>query len=598
MLLPTLTLTLLAVLALGFWVVALAPGRRENQVFAAFSWLAALWVANDLFFWGFAGPEASGAVWAKTAFLVAIGLQLSFLAFSWVFPRPRPVPRAGLLAVLGSAALVGGLVVLGEPVADVGFHEGAFRLRFTPLTFAVGAYVYGTYYLGRVAVVRQRRAEEEAGGDARLAEQLRIVQLAPLLTGAITTTAIVVLPLLGVFTLLPYASLGILTGALLHAYALWRLRFLSPASELDEQGLFPVTAKLSLAVAGVWALTLCGVLALVQLQLGGSLRAEAWQRAWVYALVAGSLPALLLILLVQRILTRPLRELSAAALAVAGGRTDVRVALPGGARDEVALLAESFNEMVARLEQDLESQRETASGLARSERLAVAGSLAAGVAHEVNNPLAAISSLVQSAQGRAEDPRARELLDEALGHMERISRALRDLLDFARPPGEPVRAPCSLNAVVERALRLLRYDKGFKRLELEVALDPALPVALADPDQLQQVVLNLLFNARDAIAARRAAEPQASGMVRVATEAGPEGLLLRVRDTGTGIAPEHLERLTEPFFTTKPAGAGTGLGLAVCRDLLRAHGGKLTFASEVGQGTEALAHLPRAEGAP
>ena len=182
--------------------------------------------------------------------------------------------------------------------------------------------------------------------------------------------------------------------------------------------------------------------------------------------------------------------------------------------------------------------------------------------------------------------------------MERISRALRDLLDFARPPGEPVRAPCSLNQVVESALRLLRYDKGFRRLELERALDPALPPALGDPDQLQQVVLNLLLNARDAVEARRAEEPEAPRRLRVVTEADPAGVLrLRIRDSGCGIAPEHLDRLSEPFFTTKPAGAGTGLGLAVVRDLLRAHGGKLTFVSEgegASRGTEARVELPPA----
>ncbi|HBP22817.1 MAG TPA: hypothetical protein DEA08_34180 [Planctomycetes bacterium] len=595
MLLPVLTLTLLTVLGLGFWVMALAPGRRENQTFAAFSWFAALWVANDLFFWAFAGPETSGATWARNAFLIAMGLQLTFLAFSWVFPRPYPVPRAGLAALLGSALLVAGLVVFGEPVGEVGFRGGRFQLRFTPLTFVVGGYVYAAFALGRVAIVRQRREEEQ---DSRFERQLRVVQLAPLVTGALTSAAIVVLPLLGVFALLPYASVGILLGALIHAYALLRLRFLSPESAIDEQGVFPVTAKLSLAVAGMWGLTLLVVLGLVQLQLGGSLREEDWQRAWVYALVAGSLPAMLLILLAQRILTRPLRELSEAALAVASGRTDVRARLPGGARDEVALLVESFNDMVARLEHELESQRETASSLAHSERLAVAGTLAAGVAHEVNNPLAAISSLVQSAQGRVEDARARELLDDALGHMERISRALRDLLDFARPPGEPVRAPCSLNQVVESALRLLRYDKGFRQLELERALDPALPAALGDPDQLQQVVLNLLLNARDAIEARRAEDPSAPQRIEVATEADAEGALrLVVRDSGCGIAPEHRERLSEPFFTTKPAGAGTGLGLAVVRDLLRAHGGKLSFESEragASRGTEARVELPRA----
>ena len=599
MLLLTLTLTLLAVLALGFWVFAMAPGRRENQVFAAFTWLAALWVANDLSFWGFHGPDSDGTDWARNAFLISVGLQLAFLAFTWIFPRPRPIARGPLALIVASALGVGALIVWGPAVSNVGFQGGEFRLTMTPATFLVGGYVYALFGVARLLMVARRKQEAAADGDSRIGDQLGLVLLSPLVTGALTTSVIVVLPFFEIYTLLPYASLGILAGAVIHSYAALNLRFLKPASAFDDLRLFPVTAKLSLAVAVVWFATVILLVGVVQHQLGGSLQVQAWQQAWVYALVAASLPAMALILAAQRIVTRPLRRVSEAALAVAGGRTDVRVQLAQGAgRDEMSLLAEAFNQMVERLEQDLEAQREMAQTLLRTERLAVAGSMAAGVAHEVNNPLAAISSVVQSAHGSAESERTRELLGDALGHMERISNALRDLLDFARVPGQPTRQPCRVNDVVERTVRLLRYDKRFRQLEFTVALDPSLPLVLADGDQLQQVLMNVLINARDAVETRRAQGPDAPARIAVTTRVREGELELRVEDSGCGIAAEDRDRLFEPFFTTKPHGAGTGLGLAVCRDLLRGHDGRISLESELGQGTQVIVRLPipKAEG--
>jgi len=585
MLLPTLTLTLLGVLALGFWVFASAPGRRENQAFAAFTWVAACWVANDLSFWGFQGLESDGVGWARRAFLIAIALQVVFLHFSWVFPTPRPIPwgRAGvsLAPLLGLVPLV----VWGQPVAHAGFSDGAFSIGFTPWTFVIGGYVYLLFALARVVVIAKRRAEAD---DPELQRHLGVLLLSPLVTGLFTTVVIVALPLLGIYALLPYASLGILGGAVIHSHAALNLRFLKPASGLDELRLFPVTAKLALAVAGLWALTVVLVLGVVQLQQGGSLRDPVWQQAWALGLVAGSLPAMALILIAQKIVARPLQQVSEAALEVARGRTDVRVEL-GGGRDEVTLLAESFNAMVARLERDLQLQRETAQTLLRTERLAVAGSLAAGVAHEVNNPLAAISSLVQTAQQKTEDEQARKLLGDALGHMDRIATALKDLLTFARAPATPQRVDCRLREVVEATVGLLRYDTRFRAIDLQFEHDAELGPVSADPHQLQQVLLNLLLNARDAIETRRAAEPAAPATIAIRTAAHPEGQALAIADSGCGIPEADQARLGEPFFTTKPVGSGTGLGLTVCRDLLRMNDGRLRIESEPGQGTTVTA---------
>jgi two-component system NtrC family sensor kinase len=176
--------------------------------------------------------------------------------------------------------------------------------------------------------------------------------------------------------------------------------------------------------------------------------------------------------------------------------------------------------------------------------------------------------------------------------MERISNALRDLLDFARAPGQPTRQPCRVNDVVERTVRLLRYDKRFRRVDLSVELDEALPLVLADADQLQQVLMNVLLNALDAVEARREQEPDAPARITVSTREHEGEFELRVEDSGCGIAAEQRERLFEPFFSTKPAGAGTGLGLAVCRDLLRGHDGRIAIDSEPGEGARVVVTLP------
>jgi signal transduction histidine kinase len=593
MLLPTLTLALLATLALGFWVFAAAPGRRENQIFAAFTWLTSLWVANDLHFWGFHGPDADGMPWARAAFAIALALQLAFLAFAWVFPRPRPVPKGRLALVLAPAAVFVPVILWGQPLAAVGFVDGQFQLALSPWTFALGAYVYGLFLLGRVIVIARRRAEET---DPRLRRQLGLVLVSPNVTGAITTLAVVALPLLGVYDLLPYTSLGILLGAMIHSYAALNQRFLRPASALDDLRLFPVGAKLALAVALFWVASVGLALGAVQWTTARDPSPQGWQQAWLFALVASFVPAMGLILAARRIVATPLRKIGEAAVEVGKGRTDVRVELGSDGRDdEVSVLAATFNDMLTRLEADLATQRETNQTLLRTERLAVAGSLAAGVAHEVNNPLAAISSLVQTAQGKTDDPKAKALLEDALG-----------LLDFARVPGEPDRRPCELGPVVEKTLALLRYDKRFRAVELKTEL-AASPAVQADPAQLQQVVMNLVLNARDAIEARRADEPGAPAAITVSVagadaraDASAEAATgpaaeLRVSDTGCGIPAELRERLFEPFFTTKPPGSGTGLGLAVCRDLVRRHDGRIDVESEPGQGTTVVVRLPALE---
>jgi signal transduction histidine kinase len=251
--------------------------------------------------------------------------------------------------------------------------------------------------------------------------------------------------------------------------------------------------------------------------------------------------------------------------------------------------------MSRKMAEDIERLRALNEHLVRTEKLAAAGSLAAGVAHEVNNPLASISSLIQILQSRRlneeNEAETREMLRLASTQIARISQVLRDMMDFARQR-PPEREPLDLALAVESALRLAGFDKGFKRLRVETSFDPRAPKVSADADQLQQVFLNLLLNARDAM-------PD-GGELRVRlshdASAGATGeVSVEVADTGHGIPEEVLPRVFDPFFTTKGAGRGTGLGLAVCYGIVTAHGGRIEVESGGGgggRGTRVRVSLP------
>ena len=590
MLLWPLLCALLLALSLGLAAFASAPARPENRAFAAFQWLAAVWVGNDLAFWCFPGPE-DGQRWARTALLLALALQLTLLRFAWTFRAAGPPPRAATLLAVGAAGAAALPVLAGWCFGRVALREdavagswpGSLDLELRPWGWAVGGVVYGLFAAGVGVLVGRRRREPDPLARRLIGRFL----LAALFSATFTSLVGVALPLLGVSALLPALSLGILVGAAFHFHSLARLGFLRPPGPVEPGRGLPVTASLALAVALCALLGAGGALLAARLAVGPGADPEAWPRAAALGLLAASFPAMALVLLAQRVVTRPLAEITAAALRVSAGERGVRVPVPARG-DEVALLAGALDDMIGRLERERDLERELQDKLRRTERLAIAGTLAAGVAHEVNNPLAAVSSLVQLVAERAPDPQARQQLLEALGQIDRISAALRELMDVARP-GPRARARVDLAEVVERTARLVRFDRRFRRIALEVEAPPG-ALLQGDPDQLAQVLLNLLLNAADA-------QDGQPGRVRVRLVRRAGELVLRVEDDGPGIPPEARARLFEPFFTTKPAGAGTGLGLAVCRDLVREHGGRIEVASgdpgrDPGSGTVVEVTLP------
>jgi PAS domain S-box-containing protein len=256
-----------------------------------------------------------------------------------------------------------------------------------------------------------------------------------------------------------------------------------------------------------------------------------------------------------------------------------------------ALISYGNQQFIQMILHDVTQRREMMDSLLKTERLAAAGTFAAGVAHEVNNPLASISSLVQSLLTGESDAQRRTTLHTILSQITRISGTLKDLVNFARPATGHQKV-ININNLVTETLRVITYDKRFHGIQLEPVLAPDLQPAFADENEIQQVLLNLLFNAADAI-------HNDGGVIRVITENKPprQGgdaprIVIRVCDNGIGIPREHLERVFDPFFTTKPAGAGVGLGLSLCQRIILSNKGTIRVDSELGKGTQITILLP------
>ncbi|HVO36212.1 MAG TPA: ATP-binding protein [Gemmatimonadales bacterium] len=304
--------------------------------------------------------------------------------------------------------------------------------------------------------------------------------------------------------------------------------------------------------------------------------------------------------LISRLVTAPMEALVEATQAVASGELSRR-APPGGTR-EFDHLAESVNQMTERL---LDAQ----GALVRAEKLASVGRLAAGVAHEVGNPLAAVANYVELLRRRGVEPEIVAAIEREAG---RIDIIVRSLLDYARPR-DARRERVDLASVASRAVDLLRSQGVLRPVSVEVAPATGLPPVLGDAAALEQVFVNLLLNAVDAAgeggriavvaAVARLGEPEAErrssdqpeGVPTVprlsrrsrrhleGTADGSLAVQVVVADSGGGVPEELRDRIFDPFFTTKPPGKGTGLGLAIVQRIVQDHGGRVdVFAAREG----------------
>ncbi len=226
---------------------------------------------------------------------------------------------------------------------------------------------------------------------------------------------------------------------------------------------------------------------------------------------------------------------------------------------------------------DITEQKMLEQQLVRSQKMESIGTLAAGIAHEVGNPLTSISSLVQVIQRTTHDESAKDKLELIKNQINRIARIIRDLVDFSRPSTNIAR-PTDVNRVVRDALNIVQYGKKNKEITFIVDLEESLPPLTVVADQLTQVFINILINAVDALEGK-------PGTIKVKSRREGDVVEVAVEDTGKGISKDDREKVFEPFFTTKEVGEGTGLGLWVSYGIVKNFGGDILVQSEEGKGS-------------
>lgn len=346
--------------------------------------------------------------------------------------------------------------------------------------------------------------------------------------------------------------------------------------------------------------------------------------------------------LLSRVLVTPLKELVQLTQKISEGDFSQKIEVDS--KNETGQLISSFNRMIERLKEKQESLddhlrslesankqlKQAQEELLRTEKLASIGRFAAGVAHEVGNPLGAIlgyTSILQ--RGGIERQEEKDYLNRIEKEIERINRIVRELLDFSRPSKFEIRE-VNVNKVAENALSLLSYQKNFKNIQTQLNLQPHLPLIKGDESQLSQVFINIILNGVDAMpdggtlriqsdeylvgdsfpsrehplyAPRRKGDPMESDYLHL-RKTDPISVLLtkfskgdrlvrvRISDTGIGIKKEDLERIFDPFFTTKSPDKGTGLGLSISLRIVESMGGEIRVESEVGKGSTFELYFP------
>jgi two-component system NtrC family sensor kinase len=313
-------------------------------------------------------------------------------------------------------------------------------------------------------------------------------------------------------------------------------------------------------------------------------------RLLIFALIAIAAISLIINWLVKQIVLKPVGEIAKATRKVAEG--DLTHSIPDmNNNDEIGRLAASFNSMMQKL---AEAQRQ----LLQSDKLSSLGRLAAGVAHEINNPLTGVLTYSSFLLKNAEDkPELKEDLEVIVRETKRCREIVKGLLDFSRQSASTAR-PTPVNEIVRNACRIVEHQLSIQKIRIDMQLPKESPIVNADMIQIEQVLVNLLVNAADAIGESGGTITIETGFATAADAVNgresPEGMVrIRVTDTGCGIPAEGLNKLFEPFYTTKGA-KGTGLGLSIVWGIIEKHQGQIKVASKVGRGTTLTILLPAA----
>jgi two-component system NtrC family sensor kinase len=278
--------------------------------------------------------------------------------------------------------------------------------------------------------------------------------------------------------------------------------------------------------------------------------------------------------------------LASATKQIEEGNLDAEVEITSS--DELGELAETFNAMGSALkERDKQLKEYTQRKIMESERLAIIGQIAANVAHELNNPLQGIVTYSHLLlEKMTNENSTTDSLNKIVIQANRCRDIIRGLLDFSRQR-KPDKTVCDINSVIDQCVSLIENQALFHNIQITKRFGEDLPMVSVDPSQMQQVFMNMIINAAEAM--------EESGQLNLATkyDPGEELFEIEITDTGQGIPEENLKRLFDPFFTTKDVGHGTGLGLAISYGIIKEHKGTIAVESELDKGTTFRIKLPR-----
>ncbi len=315
--------------------------------------------------------------------------------------------------------------------------------------------------------------------------------------------------------------------------------------------------------------------------------------------------SLFLFYIIHMFVTRPVALIEAGMIRLADG--DFQHPIELNSRDEMGRLSQNFNamahdiqtyknrlenwaeELQAEVEKKTAEIKKTQEQLANAEKLASLGRMSAGVAHELNNPLTGVVTFAHLMLDRTpeENKLDREDLELIIEQADRCTKIIKGLLSFSRK-GSSEKSPVDLNELLENSVSMIRNQSAFHNIELEMEFSEGLPAVTLDVNQIQQVFLNLITNAADAM--------NGAGRITIRTRSvdleGEEFVEASCSDTGPGISAENMNKILEPFFTTKSVGKGTGLGLPVSYGIVKRHGGDLLIQSKIGKGVTVTVRLP------
>lgn len=306
------------------------------------------------------------------------------------------------------------------------------------------------------------------------------------------------------------------------------------------------------------------------------------RRAWValsVTIVASLIVGGVIAWHLKRRLTRPVEALLDGIERVRAGDIDHRFKID--ADEEFRELGDAFNRANASLKNAQE-------GMLQAEKMAAVGQMAAGIAHEVGNPLASISSVVQMMRREAKTDGERDHLNLIMHHIGRCSQVVRELLTFTRPAPEKPTGEVDINRLLDDTVSLLRYDRRAKNAKIVCHYDEDIRLDRGDSDRLQLVFTNIVLNAFDAMAVCRNGDSR----LEISAFKSGEKIVLRFADNGPGMNEEQLRNAFEPFYTTKEPGQGTGLGLWICYQVVRKHGGDIRIEKSDSGGAAVIIELP------